>query len=153
MVALADILLEIWRGEFVTVIGPSGCGKSTLLYILAGFEQPTDAQTRATLQHEVARLWAETGKTVLFITHSVEEAVLLEDRVVIMTARPGRIKADVAVSLERPRDPTSPAFNDYRRGIERLLAEASPTASEENAEPAEARGAGPLGFRDGKPHV
>ncbi|OGQ73661.1 MAG: nitrate ABC transporter ATP-binding protein [Deltaproteobacteria bacterium RIFCSPLOWO2_12_FULL_57_22] len=84
-----------------------------------------DAQTRAALQREVAQLWAETGKTVLFITHSVEEAVLLGDRVVTMTTRPGRIKADVAVSLTRPRDPTSPAFNDYRRAIEQLLMDAS----------------------------
>lgn len=83
-----------------------------------------DAQTRAALQREVARLWAETGKTVLFITHSVEEAVLLGDRVVIMTARPGRVKADMAVSLRRPRDPTSPAFNDHRRAIEQLLVDA-----------------------------
>ena len=84
-----------------------------------------DAQTRATLQREVARLWAETGKTVLFITHSVEEAVLLGDRVVTMTPRPGRIKTDVPVDLARPRDPTSPAFNDSRRTIERLLADAA----------------------------
>ncbi len=81
-----------------------------------------DAQTRSILQREVARLWAETGKTVLFITHSVEEAVLLADRVLVMTARPGRAKAMVPVSLERPRDPTSPSFNDYRREIERLVA-------------------------------
>jgi ABC-type nitrate/sulfonate/bicarbonate transport system ATPase subunit len=82
-----------------------------------------DAQTRATLQRELARLWAETGKTVLFITHSVEEAVLLGDRVIAMTARPGRLKADVPVPLPRPRDPTSPTFNDHRRAIEKLLAE------------------------------
>ncbi len=84
-----------------------------------------DAQTRAALQREVARLWAETAKTVLFITHSVEEAVLLGDRVVAMTPRPGRVKADVAVPLTRPRDPTSPAFNDYRRSIEQMLAGAA----------------------------
>jgi len=81
-----------------------------------------DAQTRSILQREVARLWAETGKTVLFITHSVEEAVLLADRVLVMTARPGRVKATVTVPLGRPRDPTSPAFNEHRREIERLLA-------------------------------
>ena len=80
-----------------------------------------DAQTRSILQREVARLWAETGKTVLFITHSVEEAVLLADRVLVMTARPGRVKAAVPISLGRPRDPTSPPFNDYRREIERLV--------------------------------
>ena len=89
-----------------------------------------DAQTRSILQREVARLWAETGKTVLFITHSVEEAVLLGDRVIAMTARPGRLKADVQVALPRPREPTSPAFNDRRRAIERLLAEEITTGTE-----------------------
>ncbi len=81
-----------------------------------------DAQARSILQREVARLWAETKKTVLFITHSVEEAVLLADRVLVMTARPGRVKAAVPVALARPRDPTSAPFNDYRREIERLVA-------------------------------
>jgi signal transduction histidine kinase len=89
-----------------------------------------DAQTRAALQREVVRLWAETRKTVLFITHSVEEAVLLGDRVIALTPRPGRVKADVAGALARPRDPTSPAFNDYRRAIEQLLAEAGATPTE-----------------------
>jgi len=85
-----------------------------------------DAQTRTTLQRELARLWEETGKTVFFVTHSVEEAVLLGDRVMAMTPRPGRLKADVAVDLARPRDPTSPAFNDYRRAIEGILADGGP---------------------------
>lgn len=80
-----------------------------------------DAMTRAVLQRELGRLWMEAGLTVLFITHSVEEAVLLGDRVVVMTARPGRIKADKAVPLPRPRDPTSSAFNEYRREIEQML--------------------------------
>jgi len=82
-----------------------------------------DAQTRARLQREVARLWSETRKTVFFVTHSVEEAVLLGDRVVAMTAHPGRLKADVRIDLPRPRDPTSPSFNDHRRTLENLLAE------------------------------
>ncbi len=89
-----------------------------------------DAQTRAALQREVARLWAATGKTVLFITHSVEEAVLLGDRVVAMTARPGRVQAEVTIALDRPRDPTSPAFNDYRRTIEQLLPGAAAASTE-----------------------
>lgn len=80
-----------------------------------------DAQTRARLQQEVARLWSETRKTVFFVTHSVEEAVLLADRVIAMTTLPGRVKADVRIDLPRPRDPTSPAFNDYRRTLENLL--------------------------------
>jgi NitT/TauT family transport system ATP-binding protein len=80
-----------------------------------------DAQTRARLQQEVARVWMETGKTVFFVTHSVEEAVLLADRVIAMTALPGRLKAAVEITLARPRDPTSPSFNDYRRELENLL--------------------------------
>jgi ABC-type nitrate/sulfonate/bicarbonate transport system ATPase subunit len=82
-----------------------------------------DAQTRARLQREVAGLWVQTRKTVFFVTHSVEEAVLLADRVVAMTAHPGRLKADVRIALSRPRDPTSPPFNDHRRELEKLLTE------------------------------
>lgn len=82
-----------------------------------------DAQTRARLQQEVARLWMETRKTVFFVTHSVEEAVLLGDRVITMTAFPGHLKADVRIALPRPRDPTSPSFNDQRRMLENLLSE------------------------------
>ena len=82
-----------------------------------------DAQTRARLQQEVARLWTETRKTVFFVTHSVEEAVLLADRGIAMTALPGRIKADVRIDLPRPRDPTSPAFNDHRRTLQDFLTE------------------------------
>jgi NitT/TauT family transport system ATP-binding protein len=80
-----------------------------------------DAQTRALLQVELARIWAETDKTVLFVTHSVEEAVLLGDRAVVMSARPGVLKADILVDLPRPRDPTSAEFNAYRREIEALV--------------------------------
>ncbi len=83
-----------------------------------------DAQTRARLQQEVARIWLDSGKTMFFVTHSVEEAVLLGDRVIAMTAHPGRLKSDVRITLPRPRDPTSPAFNDYRRTLENLLKEA-----------------------------
>ena len=82
-----------------------------------------DAQTRGRLQQEVARLWTETRKTVFFVTHSVEEAVLLADRVIAMTALPGRVKADVRIALPRPRDPTSPAFNDHRRTLQDFLTE------------------------------
>jgi ABC-type nitrate/sulfonate/bicarbonate transport system ATPase subunit len=82
-----------------------------------------DAQTRARLQQELARLWLKTRKTVFFVTHSVEEAVLLGDRVIAMTGLPGRLKADVRIALPRPRDPTSPPFNDQRRALEKLLTE------------------------------
>jgi NitT/TauT family transport system ATP-binding protein len=82
-----------------------------------------DAQTRTLLQRELHRLWEETHKTVLFVTHSVDEALYLGDRVVVMTARPGRIKAVLTVDLPRPRDPTSDAFNVYRREATRLIEE------------------------------
>ena len=62
-----------------------------------------DAQTRLTLQEEILRLWDETGKTVVYVTHSLEEAVLLGDRVVVMTAHPGTIKTVLDIDLPRPR--------------------------------------------------
>jgi NitT/TauT family transport system ATP-binding protein len=62
-----------------------------------------DEQTKIVLQDELLRIWEGSQKTVLFITHSIEEAVVLSDRVLVMTARPGRIKADVRIELPRPR--------------------------------------------------
>jgi len=62
-----------------------------------------DAQTRETMQEEVTRLWERTGKTIVFVTHDIEEAVYLGDRVVVLTARPGRIKEEVQIELPRPR--------------------------------------------------
>jgi len=62
-----------------------------------------DEQTRLLLQDELLRLWQDTRKTVLFVTHSLDEAVRLADRVLVMTASPGRIKTDVPVPLARPR--------------------------------------------------
>jgi NitT/TauT family transport system ATP-binding protein len=62
-----------------------------------------DAQTRETLQDELLRIWAKTRKTIIFITHSIDEAVLLADRVVVMTPRPGRIKKTIDINLPRPR--------------------------------------------------
>jgi NitT/TauT family transport system ATP-binding protein len=66
-----------------------------------------DAQTRETLQDELMRIWEKTNKTVLFVTHSIEEAVLLGDRVVVMTPHPGRVKEIVKINLPRPRSASS----------------------------------------------
>jgi NitT/TauT family transport system ATP-binding protein len=62
-----------------------------------------DEQNKAILQEELLRIWEESKKTVLFITHSIDEALVLSDRALVMTARPGTLKADVAVTLARPR--------------------------------------------------
>ena len=80
-----------------------------------------DAQTRSMMQQELLGVWSAERRTVIFITHNIEEAVLLGDRVVVMTARPGRIKEIVAIELARPRDVTSTEFNEIRRRITVLL--------------------------------
>jgi len=63
-----------------------------------------DAQTRALMQELLTQIWEELHKTILFVTHDVEEAIFLSDRVFVMTARPGKIKAEIDISLERPRN-------------------------------------------------
>ena len=80
-----------------------------------------DAQTRTLMQEELLRVWSGERRTALFITHNIEEAILLGDRVVVMTARPGRIKEIVTVDLPRPRDVTSTDFNATRRRVAALL--------------------------------
>ncbi|WP_454019697.1 ABC transporter ATP-binding protein [Azospirillum sp. Marseille-Q6669] len=62
-----------------------------------------DAQTRVLLQEEIARISSEAGKTVIFVTHGIDEAVFLADRVVVMSPRPGRVREEVTVPLPRPR--------------------------------------------------
>lgn len=80
-----------------------------------------DAMTRERLQEELLDLWAKSKLTVIFVTHAIEEAILLADRVVVMSPRPGRIIADEKIELLRPRDPTSPEFNALRRHLSGLL--------------------------------
>jgi ABC-type nitrate/sulfonate/bicarbonate transport system ATPase subunit len=80
-----------------------------------------DALTREQLQRELLQIWARTRVTVLFVTHSVEEAVLLADRVLVMSAGPGRIEGDIAIDLPRPREVSSPEFNAVRRDLARRL--------------------------------
>ena len=86
-----------------------------------------DALTRESLQQELLDIWARTKVTVIFVTHSVEEAVLLSDRVVVMTAGPGRIEADIAIELARPREVSAIDFNQVRRDItQRLTSHVAP---------------------------
>jgi NitT/TauT family transport system ATP-binding protein len=80
-----------------------------------------DAQTRSGMQQELLTVWQRHQRSVVFITHNIEEAVFLGDRIVVMASRPGRIKSVVPIGLPRPRDVTSPEFNQYRRDISALL--------------------------------
>jgi len=80
-----------------------------------------DALTRRTLQDELLRLWSERRRTVVFVTHSIEEAIYLADRVVVMTYRPGTIKRDQHVALARPRDPAASDFNALKRELAALV--------------------------------
>jgi NitT/TauT family transport system ATP-binding protein len=82
-----------------------------------------DVQTRATLQGELLNIWERTAKTIVFVTHSVEEAVFLADRIVVLHANPGRIAATVPVDLPRPRTRTSPEFNMLESQVLDLLDE------------------------------
>jgi NitT/TauT family transport system ATP-binding protein len=82
-----------------------------------------DALTRRNLQDELLRLWAELKKTVIFVTHSIEEAIYLADRIVVMTYRPGTVKRDILVDLPRMRDPSAPEFNALKRELGQLVME------------------------------
>jgi NitT/TauT family transport system ATP-binding protein len=82
-----------------------------------------DALTRRNLQDELLRIWKAFGKTIVFVTHSIEESIYLADRIVVMTYRPGTIKRDERVSIPRPRDPASAEFNELKRELGRLVME------------------------------
>jgi len=82
-----------------------------------------DALTRRNLQDELLRIWAELKKTIIFVTHSIEEAIYLADRIVVMTYRPGTVKRDLIVDLPRLRDPSSAAFNALKRELGQLVME------------------------------
>jgi NitT/TauT family transport system ATP-binding protein/sulfonate transport system ATP-binding protein len=80
-----------------------------------------DALTREKLQQELLEIWERTKVTVVFVTHSVEEAVVLADRIVVMTAGPGRIESDSRVPLARPREVSAIDFNQVRRDVTERL--------------------------------
>jgi len=80
-----------------------------------------DAQTRGHLQEELLQIWEHQRTTVLFVTHSIDEAVFLADRVAVFSPQPGRITATVPVELPRPRDPEAPRFTALKKELHRML--------------------------------
>jgi NitT/TauT family transport system ATP-binding protein len=82
-----------------------------------------DAQTRKVMQGELIRIWEEMRKTVIFVTHSVIEATYLADRIIVMTARPGKVKGTIDVNLPRPRDYTEKKYLRIRKEVLDLLEE------------------------------
>lgn len=82
-----------------------------------------DIQTRAKMQDYLLDLWRESGASMLLVTHSIEEAIGLADRIVVFTARPGRVKTILPVALPRPRNPRDPAFHALQDQLAELLAD------------------------------
>ncbi|WP_158903661.1 ABC transporter ATP-binding protein [Burkholderia sp. L27(2015)] len=87
-----------------------------------------DAQTKLEMQEELVTLWQRYESTIVFVTHSVDEALILATKVAVMTHRPGRIRELIDVTLPRPRDSTSQAFNDAKRHVLSLIREESALA-------------------------
>ena len=82
-----------------------------------------DVQTRTKLQDFLIQIWRDSGASVLFVTHHIDEAMALADRVVVFTARPGTIKSIVPIDLPRPRDPRDPELHALRDHLIDLLAD------------------------------
>lgn len=94
-----------------------------------------DAQTRFVMQQELLRIWSLYKKTVLFVTHSIDEALYLADRVLVMTARPGTTKEEMKIPLPRPRDIASLEFGQFRKyAMDLLSAEVARTLQLEGRE-------------------
>jgi len=87
-----------------------------------------DTQTRSLMQELLLDVWRASQKTIVFVTHDVDEAIFMADRVLVMTSRPGRIKEIIKVDLPRPRDyhiKTDPVFLEYKRQAVDLIREES----------------------------
>ncbi|HIU76576.1 MAG TPA: ABC transporter ATP-binding protein [Candidatus Pelethocola excrementipullorum] len=98
------------------IIGRSFAMRPDLLLMDEPYGQ-MDVKMRFYLEDEVIRLWKELGSTVVFITHNIEEAVYLAEKVLILSNKPAKIKEEVVIDLPRPRDITDPKFIEYRNYI------------------------------------
>ena len=93
---------------------------------VALFDEPfaaLDAQNRASLQDELVRISQATRKTMLLITHSIDEAVKLADRVIVMTQRPGQVKENIVIKLPKPRNEADPGVVAMKARIKKLIVE------------------------------
>ncbi|KPL51205.1 ABC transporter ATP-binding protein [Prosthecomicrobium hirschii] len=81
-----------------------------------------DVQTRSRMQDFLLQIWRDSGASILLVTHSIDEAIALADRVVVFTARPGRVKTIVPIDLPRPRPTRDPRYHEYRDMFTELLA-------------------------------
>lgn len=130
-------------GEFIELVGLKGFADSYPHHLSGGMAQRAalaralinhpkillldeplgalDAFTRMRMQDEVLRLWENRGTTILLVTHDIDEAIYMSDRIVMMTPRPGRIERSISVNLERSRQRNSPAFLALRSEILELL--------------------------------
>src|SRR5205814_978497 len=125
-VALEPTRLTVTDNDFISILGPSGGGmqqRTAIARALANepkillLDEPfgaLDNQTRGLMQELLLGIWEAEKKTVLFVTHDIEEAIFVAGRVAVMTARPGRIKCEITVDLPHPRHytiKTAPAFS------------------------------------------
>ena len=86
-----------------------------------------DAQTRNRMQKELLCLWKKTEKTIVFVTHSVDEAVYLSDRIIVLSPRPGSVQEIITIPWPRPRDRTSADFAEVRRRVLEMINETETT--------------------------
>src|SRR5260370_739837 len=123
--ALERFSAEIRLGESVAIIGGSGRGKWSPVRGRAGLRPATrgaaadalDGFARGELQDRLLDLWADTRRTLVLVTHDVDEAVVLADRVLVMRPRPGRLFEEISINLARPRDRNSPHFDNFKRRV------------------------------------
>jgi len=88
-----------------------------------------DAMTRDDMQRLLADVWQTTGKTIIYVTHNVAEAVYLADRVIVMTPHPGTVKAEIPITLPRPRDPLSVEFLEHQKQLLNYLGQGTSKAA------------------------